>query len=344
MKKLLCLAVLLTTAATAQAASQIHVYNWTEYMPDAALKRFTAETGIKVRYSTYESNEAMYAKLKVMGAKGYDVVVPSAYFVNRLRTEALLHPLDKEALPNFDNLDPALLDKAHDPGNRFSVPYLWGTTAIGVDRAVVDPAAITSYQDLWNPAFKGRIALNDDLREVFGMALKICGHSINTTDEAKVKQAYDLLAQLKPAIAVFNADAPRLPFLNKEVVIGLIWSGEVFQANSEAGKQVLAYVYPKEGPMPWLDSMVIPKNSPNKAGAHRFIDFILKPEIGKMISETVGYATPNRKARNLLPEAVRNNPVVYPPAGLIENAEFTNDLGPAIALYEKYWELLKTKN
>jgi spermidine/putrescine transport system substrate-binding protein len=175
------------------------------------------------------------------------------------------------------------------------------------------------------------------------MALKILGYSINTTDEAQVKQAYDLLAQLKPGIAVFNSDAPRQPFMNKEVVIGLIWSGEVFLANTEAGKKVMDFVYPKEGPMPWVDSMVIPKNAPNKAGAHKFINFILKPEIGKMISESVGYATPNREARHLLPGDVKANPVVYPPEALIEQAEFTNDLGPAIAVYEKYWELLKTK-
>lgn len=343
MRKLLCLVFVLALAATAQAASTIYVYNWTEYMPDAVLKRFTAETGIKVKYATYESNEAMYAKLKVVKGKGYDVVVPSAYFVNRLRAEGLLDPLDKSALTNFKNIDPALLNKPHDPGNQFSVPYLWGTTAIGVDKAVVDPAAITSYEDLWKPQFKGKIALNDDLREVFGMALKICGHSINTTDPAKIKQAYDLLALLKPGIAVFNADAPRMPFLNKEVVIGLIWSGEVFMANNESGKEVLGYVYPKEGPMPWVDSMAIPKNAPNKAQAHTFINFILQPEIAKQISEAVGYATPNLEARKLLAEKVRTNPVVYPPAELIEKAEFTNDLGPAIAIYEKYWELLKTK-
>jgi spermidine/putrescine transport system substrate-binding protein len=342
MKKVLLIATLLLAATNAAAADEeVLVYNWTEYIPDNVLSRFEAETGIEVVYTTYESNEAMYAKVKMLGGKGYDVIFPSSYFVSRMRNEGLLLPLDKSRLPNLRHLDPELLDKAYDPGNRYSIPYLVGTTAIGVSLAAVDPQQVTTYRELWKPIYRDKVTLTDDLREVFGMALLVLGYSLNSTEENHIREAYQLLVALKPNILVFNSDAPRMPFLNGEAIIGLVWGGEVHMANQEMGEPVLGYVYPREGPMPWVDSMVIPVGAANVTNAHAFIDFIMRPVISRQICEAIGFATPNLAARRLLPATVRNDPVVFPPPGVMRTAEFARDLGPDIAIYEKYWEKLK---
>ncbi len=344
MKKLLALLASLCLALAAAfpalaAGQEVVVYNWTEYMPDEVLKQFTKETGIKVVYSTYESNEAMYAKVKLMDAKGYDVVVPSAYFVRKMWQENLLMPLDKAQLPNVANLEPALLDKPYDPGNKYSLPYMWGGTGILVDSSKVDPKAVSSWADLWNPQFQGKLLLQDDLRDVFGMAMLIKGYSINETDPARIKEAYDLLVRLAPGVKVYNSDSPKMPFLNKEVAVGAIWNGEALRAIEENPK--LTFVWPREGAMFWQDCLAIPRNAPNVANAHKFINFLLRADVALKIADDVGYATPNRMALGKVSAKVRNNPVAYPPADVLKRSEFQNDVGEAMLTYEKYWEMLK---
>ena len=337
---LIVLSLLLLPALASAAPARVVVFNWSEYMPQQVLEQFEKETGIQVVYSTYESNEAMYAKVKLLDASGYDVVFPSTYFVNRMRRENLLMPLDKNRLPNFKNLDPALLDKPYDPGNVYSVPYMWGTTAIGVDAARVDPDTIHSWRDLWRPEFAGRMMLSEDLREVFGMGLRLLGHSGNSTDAGQIEAAYEQLRTLIPNVRLFASDAQKQAFLNQEVVIGMIWNGEAYMAAQENPK--IRYIYPQEGPIIWLDSMVIPKNAGNPEQAHAFIDFMQRPEIARMISEEIGYASPNKAAVALLDEAVRSNPTVYPPQEILAKGEFQLDVGEAMLVYEKYWEKLKS--
>ncbi len=342
MKRWMMLAVLLVVlpAVGLAAEKRVVVFNWSEYMPDAVIAQFEKETGIQVVYSTYDSNEAMYAKVKLMNAGGYDIVFPSTYFVNRMRREGLLAPLDKSRLPNLKHLDPSLLDKPYDPGNTYSLPYLWGTTAIGVNARMVDPATVKSWRDLWRPEFKGRVMLSDDLRDVFGMALSLLGHSANTTDAAQIEAAYKELAALIPNVRVFESGSPKQPFLNQEVAIGMIWNGEAYMAAKE--NPDIRFVYPEEGPMIWLDSLTILKNAANVENAHAFIDFLLRPEIGAAISEEVGYASPNAAAVALLEEPVQTDPTVYPPRAIIDKGEFQLDVGDAILIYEKYWQKLKS--
>ena len=341
MKRALILLILLLLPALAAADQpRVVVFNWSEYMPDQVLQMFEKQTGIQVVYSTYENNEAMYAKIKLLDASGYDVVFPSTYFVNRMRKEKLLLPLDKSRLPNFKNLDPTLLDKPYDPGNVYSVPYMWGTTAIAVDAARVNPDTIHSWRDLWRPEFAGRLMLSEDLREVFGMALRLLGHSGNSTDAGQIEAAYEQLRTLMPNVRLFASDAQKQAFLNQEVVIGMIWNGEAYMAAQENPE--IRYIYPQEGSIIWLDSMVIPKNAGNPDQAHAFIDFMQRPEIARMISEEIGYASPNKAAVALLDEAVRQDATVYPPAEILAKGEFQLDVGEAIMVYEKYWEKLKS--
>jgi len=328
--------------APAFAAEEIHFYNWTEYLPEAVLRKFTKETGIKVVYSTYESNEAMYAKLKMLSGEGYDLVVPSAYFVSRMRREGMLLPLDKGLLPNWKNLDPDLLDKPFDPGNVYSVPYNWGGTGIAVDTTKVKADSITSFADLWKPEFANALVLNDDLRDVFGMALRRLGYSQNETDPGRIEEAYNALRELLPNVRTFNSDAPKMPFLNHEVAAGAIWNGEAYQAQSEM--RTLAFIWPKEGGLFWMDLLAIPKAAKNVAGAHKLIDFLLRPDIAKMICEELGYPTPNQAARQLLPVSLRNNKTVYPPADVVARSEFQSDVGEAVAVYDEFWNRLKAGN
>lgn len=340
MKMRSLLAALLAFAVSAHAAEKVVVYNWAEYIPDGVLDEFTKETGIQVEYSTYENNEVMYSKLQLQKGKGYDVIVPSTYLVSKMRREGLLHTIDKSKLSNFKHLDPNLLNKPYDPDNQYSVPYLWGSTGIGVNAKVIDPATVTSWKDLWDPKWKNSLLLTDDVREVFTMALKIDGHSANSTNPDEIKQAYERLKALMPNVLVFNADAPREPFLAGDVNLGMIWNGEVVMAQEE--NPDIQYIYPSEGASFWADSFAIPAGAEHVDNALKFIDFMLRPEIAARTVESIGYATPNKTALDLLEEDTRNNPAIFPSKEILDKGEFQEDLGDAMTLYNNYWEQLKT--
>jgi spermidine/putrescine transport system substrate-binding protein len=322
------------------AADTVVVYNWTEYLPKEVLTQFTRETGIKVRYSTYDNNETMYTKLKTLNGKGYDIVVPSTYYVDRMRREGLIQKLDKTRLGNLSNLNPRLLDQPYDPGNQYSIPYLWGTSGIAVNSKQVDPKTITGWADLWNPAFKNKLLLIDDMREVFAVALKVLGHPTNSTAESEIQTAYEKLVQLKPNIRLFNADSPKDLFLAEEVAVGMLWNGEAYVANQQNPN--IQFIFPREGGVIWIDNLVIPSGATNVEGAHTFINFILRPEIARQISEKVGYATPNEAALKQLPDKVRDNPIAYPRSDYLQKSEFQTDVGAAVTIYDKYWQRLKT--
>ncbi|AFP29225.1 extracellular solute-binding protein [Marinobacter sp. BSs20148] len=344
MKKL-ALAGILTAGLVGCSSEEpkvLNLYNWSEYMPQEVMTRFEEETGIQVVYTTYDSNEAMYARLKLLDdSVAYDLAVPSTYFVSKMRNEGLLMPIDRSKIEGFDQLDPELINLDIDKGNEYSVPYMWGTTGLGVDTATIDGEPVTAWADLWEERFNGRVILTNDMREVFHLALRVLGYSGNSTDPQQIKEAYEKLTELMPSVRTFNSDAPRMPFLEGEVDIGMIWNGEAVM-----GKDVLEsleYVYPEEGIIVWLDSFVIPKNAKNPDAAHKFISFVLRPEIAALISTEIGYATPVLPARELLDDSVANDRASYPTAADMVNAEFQTDIGDeAMQIYAKYWEKLKS--
>ena len=315
------------------------IYNWSEYLPKQVINQFTKETDIKVKYSTYDSNEAMYAKVKTLKGKGYDLVVPSTYYVDRMRREGLLQKIDKARLSHLDNLNPRLLNQPYDPNNEYSIPYLWGTTGIAINTKVIEPQKVTAWADLWDPAYKNKLLLLNDMREVLGMGLKILGYSINSTDEKEIRTAYEKLTQLLPNVRVFNSESPKALYLAGEVPLGMDYNGSVYRAQQENPN--IQYIYPKEGVSMWLDSMAIPSGAEHVEAAHKFIDFVLRPEIAKIISFELGYTSPNLAAIKLLPEEVRNNRIAYPTEADLKNAEFEVDVGEALPIYEKYWQQLK---
>ncbi|MFO8142493.1 MAG: extracellular solute-binding protein [Marinobacter sp.] len=344
MKKL-ALATMLAAGLAGCSSSEepqvLNLYNWSEYMPQEVLEKFTEETGIQVVYTTYDSNEAMYARLKLLDdSAAYDLAVPSTYYVSKMRQEDLLMPIDRSKIEGFDNLDPELVNLDIDPDNQYSVPYLWGTTGLAVDTADVD-GEVTAWADLWDERFEGRVMLTNDMREVFHVALRVLGYSGNTTDPDEIEQAYEKLTELMPSVRTFNSDAPRMPYLEGETDVGMIWNGEAVMGRE--GLPTLEYVYPAEGIIAWLDSFVIPKSAKNPDAAHQFISFVLQPEIAALISEDIGYATPNLAARDLLSASVANDRASYPNATDMINAEFQEDIGDeALQVYARYWEMLKS--
>ena len=248
--------------------------------------------------------------------------------------------LDPEKLPNRQYLDPKLLGKDYDPGNRYSLPYFWGSTGIALNPEEIEPGSIHSWKQLWDPSYERSLLLTDDVRDVFHVALSINGHSANSTDPGEIEQAYELLKELMPNVLVFNSDAPREPFLAGDVNLGMIWSGEVIMAQEE--NPDIRYIYPAEGAGFWVDSFAIPAGAENVENAHKFIDYMLRPDVAARAVEELGYSTPNAAAKELLSDEIRNNPVIFPSAESIQAGEFQQDLGEAVEIYNGYWEKLKT--
>ena len=321
----------------------LNLYNWSEYMPQEILDGFEEETGIAVNYTTFDSNEAMYAKLKLLDdSSQYDLAIPSTYYVEKMAKEGLLQELDKSKLSNFNNLDTSFINTKVDPDNKYSIPYMWGSTGLAINGDSVDPATVNSWNDLWDPKYKGQVMLTNDVREVFGMALLTLGYSGNSSNPEEIKAAYDKLTTLMPNVKTFNSDATRMPYIEGETTLGMTWNGEAVMANDE-GLTSLVYKYPSEGAILWMDNFVIPKNAKQVDAAHKFIDYLLRPENAKIVSEEIGYASPNLAAREMMDESVRNNPAIYPSKEVLAKAEFQEDVGDeALQMYQQYWDKLKT--
>ncbi|WP_397307246.1 extracellular solute-binding protein [Pasteurella canis] len=326
---------------TTFAAQKLYVYNWTDYIPSNLIANFTKETGIEVIYSTFESNEEMYAKLKLLSKNNaYDLVFPSSYYINKMVKEGMLQKIDHAKLSNFHQIPSHLLNKDFDPNNQYSLPYIYGLTGIGINIEEIDPQSITSWADLWKAEYKGKVLLTSDAREVFHIALLLNGKSPNTTKESEIKAAYEYLVKLMPNVLVFNSDSPEVPYVQGEVALGMIWNGSAYLGNKENPN--LQFIYPKEGAVFWMDNYAIPKTAKNVEGAYQFIDFLLRPENAKIVIERMGFSMPNEGVKALLSPEMVNNPVLFPPAEEIQKGIMQADVGKAVDIYEKYWHKLKT--
>lgn len=290
-------------------------------------------------YSTYESNESMYTKLKTYKEGAYDLVVPSTYFISKMSKEGMLQKIDKQKLSNFKNLNPNLLYKEFNPQNDFSVPYIWGATGIGINGEAVDPGSITSWADFWKPEYKNSLLMMDDAREVFQVALTKLGYSGNTTNPKEIEEAYKELQKLRPNILAFNSDNPATPFIEGEVDVGMLWNGSAFVAR-QAGLPI-EVIWPKEGGIFWMDSLAIPANAKNPEGAHKLINFLLRPDIAAQVAESIGYPTPNLEAKKMLPPEIANDPSLYPSEGVLQKGEWQSDVGNTNIIYEEYFQKLK---
>lgn len=320
------------------ADDELYFYNWSEYIPSEVLEQFTKETGIKVIYSTYESNETMYAKLKTHG-EGYDLVVPSTYYVSKMRDEGMLNKIDQSKLSNFEQLDANFMRKPFDPNNDYSIPYIWGATGIGVNTDMMDKSEINAWADLWDPKWEGQLMMMDDAREFFHIALRKLGYSANTTNPDEIKAAYEELKKLMPNVLVFNSDYPANPYMAGETSLGMLWNGSAYMARQEGAP--VEIVWPKEGAIFWMDSLAIPAAAKNVEAAHKMIDFLLRPENAAKIALEIGYPTPVAGAKKLLPASFVNDTNIYPPQAVMDAGEWQNNVGSANTLYEEYYQKLK---
>lgn len=320
-----------------QIESELNIFNWSEYLPQDVIDAFSKEYGVKVNYDTYSSNEEMLAKIQ-SGASGYDLVVPSDFMVQVMVKRGLLEPINLNHIPNFKNIADQNKNQAYDPGNKYTVPYMWGDVVIAVNTDKVKQP-ITSWNDLWNPAFKGKVVALNDMRFVTGVALKTLGYSMNETDPAKLAQAKDKLKQLAANVKVWDSDSPKTSLLNGEAWIGLVWGAEGVLARRE--NPAIQVVYPEEGIGLWQDNMAIPKGAAHKNAAEAFMNFILRPEIHKQIADAFPYNLPNAAAQKLLDPQVLNDPQIYPPADVLAKGEWLKDLGEATPLYDQIWTEVK---
>jgi spermidine/putrescine transport system substrate-binding protein len=333
----------MSAPASAQAQhrqeNSLNLYAWSNYVPNKVLRQFTKETGIKINLSEYDSNETMFVKLKASKQAGYDVVIPSNYFVARMIKQGMLYPLNKDLLPNLKNINPALLGRGYDPQNRYSVPYLWGASGIVVNSKYIDPNKVRSWKDFWQPQYKDQLMMLSDLRDIFGMALMVLGYSADDKDPEHVRLAYLKLKELLPNVKLFNSDAEQTIYIDEDAVIGMGWNGDIRLTRQE--NPDVKFIYPEEGSIVWIDSLVIAKNAPHPENAHKFINFLMRPDIAKTISTSVGYASSNLEAVKLLPEEMRRDTTINPSQEVLARTQMQNDLDAVMPIYEKYWEMLR---
>ncbi|MCM3785542.1 ABC transporter substrate-binding protein [Neobacillus mesonae] len=299
------------------------IYNWGDYIDPDLITEFEEESGLKVVYQTFDSNEAMMTKIQ-QGGTTYDVAIPSEYAISKMKEDDLLLPLDHSQIPNLKYIDERFMDLSFDPGNEYSIPYFWGTVGIVFNPEMTD-LTFKSWDDLWDPSLKNQILLLDGAREVIGMGLNSLHYSLNDTNEEHLQEALAKLSTLTPNVKAIVGDEIKMLMAGEEAAVGLVWSGDASEIMGENEK--LDYVVPEEGSNLWFDNMVIPKTARNIEGAHQFINFMLDPENGARNTEYVGYSTPNAAALALLPEDISGDERFYPDEELTEKLEVYDNLG-----------------
>ena len=313
LRKLLVLGLAALCAAGASAApkkkkGELNLFAWSEYVPQAVLDGFTEETGIKVNYETYASGEEMLAKLAA-GRARYDLVQPPDYIAEAMIKNGQLLPIDRAKITNYGNLLPEYLGMPHDPEQQYTVPYMTGTVGIVVNTEKVKEP-VKGYADFFSAKHAGRLVVLDDGRELVTAALYTLGKSHNDLSDENLKAAKPLLAEWLPRVKLYDSDSPKTALLNGDVDLGLVWCGEAALLWKENKK--FRYVIPAEGAHTFVDVLAIPKRAKNVENAHLFIDYILRPDVSKLISDDFPYTNPNGAARKLLSETQLSNPASYP--------------------------------
>jgi spermidine/putrescine transport system substrate-binding protein len=318
---------------------RLNVYNWSAYIAPETAPAFEAEFGVRVRYATYESNEEMLAKV-LGGNSGWDIVFPTHNRLEPMRHYDLLAPLDRSLLPNLPNLDERFRSPVWDRGLEWAVPYMWTGTGIAYHAGAVRPAP-TRWADLWNPGFKGRLTMLDDPEDMLGACLKKLGLSFSATDPAELARARAEAIAQKPYVRAYLNAEVRDQLVSGDVLVAQLWSTTASQAM--AASPHLAFVYPAEGFPFYCDCAVILRESRRQRLAHQFLNYLLRPAVSAQIVEATKTATANAAGRNLLPEAVRNSPALYPPPDVFERGEWPRTLAPATQrLRDRIWTEIKS--
>ena len=347
MKKLLalllcgCLSIAALTGCGNSSSKEnvVYVYNWGEYLDPETLELFEQETGIKVIYDEFETNEIMYPKVEA-GSSAYDVICPSDYMVNKMIENDLLQEINYDHIPNAKaniGADYYRTARDFDPDNKYCIPYCWGTVGILYNKTMVDEP-VTSWSILWDEKYAGEILMQDSVRDAFMVALMMKGYSCNTLDEKELREATDLLIAQKPLVQAYVIDQVRDKMIGGEAALGVIYSGEAIFTQRE--NPDLEYVIPEEGSNVWIDGWVIPKNAPNVENAEKYINFMCRDDIALMNFEYITYSTPNVAAQALIEdEEIRNSKIAFPDLSQYDNLEAFRYLGTeGDALYNKLWK------
>jgi len=318
---------------------KVYVYNWGEYIDPETITMFEEETGIKVIYDEYETNEIMYPKVEA-GSSNYDLLCPSDYMIQKLIANDLIQEVNFDNMPNAKaNIGAQYYNQAKefDPENKYCVPYCWGTVGILYNKTMVDEP-VTSWSILWDEKYADNILMQDSVRDAFMVALKLNGYSMNTLNESELEIAKNALIEQKPLVQAYVVDQVRDKMIGGEAALGVIYSGEAIYTQRE--NPDLEYVVPEEGTNVWIDGWVIPKNAQNKENAEKFIDFMCRPEIALMNFDYITYSTPNDAARELIEdEDIRNSTIAFPDLSQYNNLETFTYVGEeGDELYNSLWK------
>lgn len=324
----------------------LYIYSWGDYLDSEVITQFEQETGIKVILDEYDTNESMYPRI-AEGAESYDVLCPSDYMIQKLINNDLLQPLDFSELPNVKKYiaqDFFTQSKAFDRENKYSVPYCWGTVGIMYNTNMVDEP-VDSWEILWSDKYRGEILMQDSARDAFMIPLRLMGKSMNTTDEQELIAARDKLIQQKPLVQAYGIDDIRDKLSSGEAALGIIFSGEAI--NLMAENEDLRYtIVPKEGTNLWIDSWVIPKNARHVANAHKFINFLSRPDIAAKNFKALGYSTPNTAVRELVEDDMTDTEIAiaFPKPAVYQGQETYSYLGEKLEkLYTRLWLQVKVE-
>lgn len=356
--RLIVLAATALSATTALSQERVvHVYNWSDYIDESVLADFTKETGIKVVYDVFDSNELLETKL-LAGGSGYDVVVPTGPFLARQIQAGVFQKLDKSKLPNLVNLWPVVSERLakYDPGNEYAVNYMWGTTGIGYNVAKVKAALGDMPIDSWDVLFKPEnaeklkscgINILDASDETFAIAMNYLGKDPDSKETADLQAGGEVYKKIRPSVKTFNSSAYIDELANGDTCITIGWSGDILQAKAraeEAGNGVeVNYVIPKEGTYMWFDNLAIPADAKNVEEAHAFINYLMKPDVIAKASNYVQYANGNLAAQALMDEAVVKNPAVYPNEATLAKLFTISPYDPkAQRVINREWTAIKT--
>ncbi|WMS44997.1 polyamine ABC transporter substrate-binding protein [Acuticoccus sp. MNP-M23] len=350
-------AALLIGAGPAMADGVVNVYNWSDYIDDSILAEFTEETGIKVQYDVFDSNELLEAKLLASGS-GYDVVVPTAYFLSRQIQAGVFGELDKAELPNFKNLWDKILKQTdkYDANAEHAIPYMWGTTGFGyVEDKILErmpDAPVDSWDMVFDPEIVSKFAdcgvqLLDSPSDILPAALQYIGKDPNSTDPDDIKAAADLVQKIRPYVQKFHSSEYINGLAGGDICLAVGWSGDVLQARDRADEAdngvTVKYVIPKEGAQMWFDMMAIPADAPNRENAHAFLNFIMKPDVIAKVTDYVSYANANAASLDLIDEDVRTDPAVYPSDEVMDNLFTVKALEPrAQRVATREWTRVKS--
>ena len=321
--------------AAVKPTESITVFNWYDYIDPAAIDLFTKETGIEVKYVNFTTNEEMYTKVEA-GAGTYDVLFPSEYMIERMISKDMLAEIDTSKMPNFANVLDSLKNPSYDPGNKFSVPYMWGTLGILYNTEMVE-GEITGWEALFDEKNAGNVIMMNSMRDTIGLALKHLGYSVNTRNEEELNAAKEILIAQKQAKieAGYLLDETKDKMVGGEAAIGVVYSGDAQYAIEKNEK--LKYVVPAEGSNIWVDGMVIPKTSKNIEAAQKFIDFMCRDDVAQMNFEYIYYCSPIKSVVENLSEEDAASDTINPSQEIVSRCEYFNDVSDCMSLYENVW-------